>query len=135
MTTPIYLAACMSATSIICTTTLLKRGEQSHHAFDERQAIFHWRTYSQYFARPGLRERLIQFVFFITSFSMFISGFALFAERRFVWAGRPFGPREIGYLFGYVGFLSIILQGGMIGRLVKRFGEGPLVSLGFATLA
>ena len=135
MTTPIYLAACMSATSILCTSTLLKRGEQSHHAFDERQAIFHWKTYTQYFARPGLRERLVQFVFFITSFSMFISGFALFAERRFVWAGHPFGPREIGYLFGYVGFLSIILQGGMIGRLVKRFGESGLVAVGFGTLA
>ena len=37
------------------------------------------------------------------SFSMFISGFALFAERRFVWQGHPFGPREIGYVFGFVG--------------------------------
>jgi MFS transporter, DHA1 family, tetracycline resistance protein len=134
MTTPIYLAAVMSATSILCTATLLKGGPQSHHAFDDREAALHWRTYTKYFARPGLRERLLQFLFFITSFSLFISGFALFAERRFTYEGRPFGPREIGYVFGYVGFLGIILQGGLIGRLVKRFGESALVAAGFIAL-
>jgi MFS family permease len=134
MTTPIYLAAVMSAISILCTATLLKGGPQSHHAFDDREAALHWRTYTKYFARPGLRERLLQFLFFITSFSLFISGFALFAERRFTYEGRPFGPREIGYVFGYVGFLGIILQGGLIGRLVKRFGESALVAAGFIAL-
>ena len=134
ITTPIYLAAVMSATSILCTATLLKGGPQSHHAFADREAAFHWRTYAKYFARPGLRERLLQFLFFITSFSLFISGFALFAERRFTYEGRPFGPREIGYIFGYVGLLGIILQGGLIGRLVKRFGELPLVAAGFIAL-
>jgi MFS family permease len=134
MTTPIYLAACMSATSLLCTATLLKGGRQSHHAFDDRGAALHWKTYARYFTRPGLRERLFQFLFFITSFSVFISGFALFAERRFVWQGHPFGPREIGYLFGYIGFLGIILQGGLIGRLVTRFGESALTAAGFVAI-
>ena len=135
LTTPIYLAACMSATSVLCTAVLLKGGGQSAHAFDDRGAALHWKTYAQYFGRPELRKRLLQFLFFITSFSMFISGFALFAERRFTYGGQPFGPREIGYVFGYVGFLGIILQGGLIGRLVKRFGEVPLVAAGFLALA
>jgi MFS family permease len=135
MTTPIYLAACMSATSILATATLLKGGRQAAHAFDDREKALQWRTYTKYFGRPGLRERLLQFLFFITSFSMFISGFALFAERRFTYQGHPFGPREIGYVFGYVGFLGIILQGGLIGRLVKRFGEVVLVAAGFVALA
>jgi MFS family permease len=135
LTAPIYLAACMSAASVLCTATLLKGGPQSAHAFDDRDAAFHWRTYAKYFGRPGLRKRLLQFLFFITSFSLFVSGFALFAERRFTYEGRPFGPREIGYVFGYVGLLGIILQGGLIGRLVKRFGEVALVAAGFAALA
>ena len=135
LNTPIYLAAVMSATSILCTATLLKGGRESHHAFDDREKTLHWRTYAKYFARPGLRERLLQFLFFITSFSLFISGFALFAERRFTYQGHPFGPREIGYVFGYVGLLGIILQGGLIGRLVKRFGENALVAAGFVALA
>jgi DHA1 family tetracycline resistance protein-like MFS transporter len=134
MTTPIYLAAVMSATSILCTATLLQGGRQSHRAFDDRGAALHWKTYTKYFSRPGLRERLLQFLFFITSFSLFISGFALFAERRFTYQGHPFGPREIGFVFGYVGFLGIILQGGLIGRLVKWMGEPALVAIGFVTL-
>ena len=134
MTTPIYLAAVMSALSILCTATLLEGG-RSHHAFDDQPAVFHWRTYTRYFSRPGLRDLLLQYVFFIVSFAVFISGFALFAERRFMYQGRPFGPREIGYVFGVVGFLGIILQGGLIGRLVKRFGEPMLVASGFAALA
>ena len=135
LTTPIYLAACMSAVSVLCTATLLKGGRQSAHAFDDREATLHWRTYAKYFSRAGLRKRLLQFLAFITSFSFFISGFALFAERRFTYGGRPFGPREIGYVFGYVGLLGIILQGGLIGRLVKRFGEATLVAAGFIALA
>ena len=135
LTAPIYLAACMSALSIVCTATLLKGGTQSQRAFDDRDAVFHLRTYTKFFSRPGLRERLLQFLFFITSFSFFISGFALFAERRFTHDGHPFGPREIGYVFGYVGLLGIILQGGLIGRLVKRFGEAGLVAMGFVALA
>jgi len=131
---PIYLAAAMSATSILCTTTLLRGGREPGVANADRWAALKVKTYGQYFARPALRSRLLQFLFFMLSFSMFISGFALFAERRFTWQGHPFGPREIGYVFGFIGFLGIILQGGFIGRLVKRFGEAPLVIAGFASL-
>jgi MFS family permease len=76
----------------------------------------------------------VQFLFFMLSFSTFISGFALFAERRFEWNGRPFGPREIGYVFAFTGLLGIILQGAFIGRLVQRFGEVALAAAGFASL-
>ena len=71
---------------------------------------------------------------FTFSFSVFTSGFALFAERSVTWNGHPFGAREVGYTFAYSGFLGIILQGGLIGRLVKRFGELPLISVGWITM-
>jgi DHA1 family tetracycline resistance protein-like MFS transporter len=132
-TAPIYLAAAMSATSILATALLLESGAPSR-VQAVRWAPFDWRMYAQYFARPALRPLLLQFLFFMLSFSTFISGFALFAERRFEWNGRPFGPREIGYVFGFVGFLGIILQGLLIGRLVRRFGEASLAAAGFAAL-
>ena len=131
---PIYLAAVMSATSILATATLLKDRARTPAGSRAPWEALKWRTYLRYFARPALRARLLQFLCFMLSFSTFISGFALFAERRFEWDGRPFGPREIGYLFAFVGFLGIILQGGLIGRLVARFGEPALVVSGFASL-
>ena len=131
---PIYLAAVMSAISILATATLLKERVRSVAQPRARWEALRWTTYTKYFARPVLRSRLFQFLFFMLSFSMFVSGFALFAERRFVWDGQPFGPREIGYLFAFIGLLGIILQGGLIGWLVRRFGEPALVVSGFAAL-
>jgi len=138
---PFFAAAVMSATSILCTAALLPRSRPGHGATGdvgpagERLGIFDWGAYVPYFTRPALSGLLAQFLFFSLAFATFMSGFALFAERRLVWHGAPFGPREVGYLFAYAGFLGILLQGGLIGRLVKRFGEPPLVVTGFACLS
>lgn len=130
---PIYLAAGMSALSVLATAVLLRGGPPAAHHPD-RAAALRWSTYTRYFSRPGLGALLLQFFVYMLSFSVFVSGFALFAERRFTWDGHPFGPREIGFAFSYVGLLGIFLQGVMIGRLVKAHGERRLVLAGFASL-
>jgi MFS family permease len=38
-----------------------------------------------------------------------------------------FDVTRIGYLFAFCGLMSAMVQGGMIGRLVKRFGESSLI--------
>jgi MFS family permease len=43
----------------------------------------------------------------------------------------PWTAHEVGLLFMFSGFLGILLQGGLIGRLVKRFGEARLIVAGF----
>ncbi|MFX5793317.1 hypothetical protein ABTD98_19815, partial [Acinetobacter baumannii] len=60
-------------------------------------------------------------------------GFALFAERRFTYHGVALGPKEVGYAFAYFGFLGIVLQGFLVGRLVKLLGERRLAFLSFAS--
>ena len=77
----------------------------------------------------------LQFFLFQFAFSCFTQNFALFAERRYTHDGIPWGPTEVGYLFAYSGFLGIILQGGLIGRLVKKFGEARLIVAGFLAAA
>src|SRR5262249_33876973 len=93
--------------------------------------LLDWGAYLEYFKRPGLDILLLQFFLFCVMFMLFISGFALYLERRFFIHGHPFGPREVGYLYAYSGFLGIIIQGGLLGRLVKRFGESSLAMAGF----
>jgi MFS transporter, DHA1 family, tetracycline resistance protein len=142
LTAPIYAAAGLSLTSILCTTFLLPGGKPpaivgydgSVGPGGTRLSIFEWGVYVELFRRPRLAPLLLQFFCFVFAFSTFMSGFALFAERRFRWDGHPFGPREIGYLFAFTGFLGIVLQGGLIGRLVKRFGEASLARAGFVSL-
>ena len=118
---PILCAAGLSATSILSTYFFLPNttsAEKGSHA-ERRFTLLDWRTYFGYFRRPDLAPLLWQFFAFAFAFSTYMSGFALFAERRFTWHAHPFGPKEVGYLYAYSGLLGVILQGGLIGRLVK----------------
>lgn len=54
---------------------------------------------------------------------------ALFTQHYF-----GFGPHQIGYLFAYVGFVAALMQAGIVGRLVKRFGERALVRAGLVLM-
>jgi DHA1 family tetracycline resistance protein-like MFS transporter len=137
---PILAAAFLSASSIVCTAVLLPKAEPHTNqgaggSGGRRLDVFDWKAYTEYFARPGLGRLLWQFFFFAFSFALFISGFALYAQRRYTFHGHPFGAKEVGYVFAYVGFLGLILQGGLMGRLVKLLGERTLVWTGFAVSA
>ncbi len=132
---PIFAAAALSLTSIL-TTYFLVEDSPRHPRNDERRfTLLDWGNYVRYFRRPGLAPLLLQFWAFAFAFAIFMSGFALYAERRFTWNGHPYGPKEVGYIFAYVGFIGIILQGGFIGRLVKAMGERGLVRAGFVLSA
>lgn len=129
---PIFAAAALSASSVLCTASLLPKAEPHTAQGDtgpggKRLGFLDWNGYVQYFQRPGLGRLLAQFFFFAFAFSFFMSGFALYAERRYVYSAK-----EVGYVFAFVGFLGVILQGGLIGRLVKWLGESTLVWTGFA---
>jgi MFS family permease len=142
---PVYLAAGLSFTSIIATAALLPAGrprQEPETPADgpvapggRRLSIVSWGLYVDYFRRPELGKLLFQFFCFVFAFAWFMSGFALFAERRLTWDGAAFGAKEVGYLFAYSGFLGVILQGGLLGRMVKRFGEVPLLRSGFIAAA
>jgi len=137
---PILTAAGLSATSILSTYFLLPavpvapkevEAEGPPPPAGRRLRLLDWGNYATYFKRPALAVLLWQFFAFAFAFAIFMSGFALFAERRYTWNGHPFGVKEVGYVYAYVGFLGIILQGGLIGRLVKWLGELKLVWIGF----
>lgn len=127
---PIFAAAALSATSILATATLLPSTTPAAASDGRKLSVLDWGAYVQFFKRPELGPLLWQFAVFMMAFSFFISGFALFAERRY-----SFGPKQVGYVYAYVGFLGIILQGGLIGRLSRRFGDLPLVQWGFRLAA
>ncbi|HEV8551616.1 MAG TPA: MFS transporter, partial [Polyangiaceae bacterium] len=145
---PILGAAALSFTSILGTTFLLPRETPGRHAGDaatsdapaapggRRARVLDWGSYVVYFRRATLGVLLVEFFLFTFGFAMFTSGAALFAERRFVWHGAPFGPKEVGYIFMYSGFVGMIVQGALRqGALVRRVGEPALVRAGFVLAA
>ncbi len=63
------------------------------------------------------------------------STFVLYADYRFGW-----GAQAVGYTLALVGVCNAIVQAGLVGKLVKRFGERPMLlsgllfgAIGFAT--
>lgn len=144
---PFIAAASLSALSILATYTMLPKEAPPKTApaktesgpvgpGGKRPSAFDVGTYSEYLRRPNLRGLYLQFFIYTFSFSIFVSGFALFAERRFVWGSppHPWGTREVGMLFAFAGLAGIIWQGGLIGRLVKKHGEFRLSIAGFISL-
>lgn len=55
--------------------------------------------------------------------------FPLFTQHTFGWTAK-----ENGYIFTFVGLVIVLMQGGLIGRLVKRFGERSMLITGLVLL-
>ena len=74
---------------------------------------------------PNLRQ-LIVLLFFVTCvFAFMESTFALWSERAFNW-----GAQQNGYFFAIAGLCGVVVQGFLIGPLVKIYGESFLCFLG-----
>ncbi len=140
----VFTAAGLSFTSILATLVLLPSNPPKPEpdeadesvlagATPVKLSVFDWGGYLQYFRRPRLAPLFWEFFAFALSFSLFTGGFGLFAERRLVWEGKPFGTREVGFVLTYAGILGIFVQGSM-GHITKAFSERTLLLVGFAGL-
>jgi DHA1 family tetracycline resistance protein-like MFS transporter len=70
------------------------------------------------------RLLLTQFTFWF-SFTSWVTVFALFTERVL-----GYGPAQTSYLFIVSSVVTIVVQAGLIGRLVDRYGEGRIAIAG-----
>ena len=139
---PMYAASVLSLVSVL-TTWLLLPNELPPGAATQapagpggkRLGVWQWGEYANYFRRPGLAGMLWQFFAFSIGMAVFYSGFGLYAERQFTWHGQALGVREVGYLFAYAGIIGVFMQGGLVGRLSKRYGEPLLVHIAFVMQA
>ena len=75
----------------------------------------------------GKDFRLVAIVYFllISAFSIMTYAYVLFTEHTF-----GYSAEQNGYLFAFVGMISIVMQGFVFGRLAKTFGESPLAVAG-----
>lgn len=92
--------------------------------------------------RPGLRGALEALSLPGLGLLLAILFMARFAFSTFEWTlplllknTRGYTESQIGYLFGYVGVLIVITQGGLVGRLVRALGERRLVLIGTLAMA
>lgn len=82
------------------------------------------------FRHAPLRGLMLLYFLVLFCFSMMEATLALFCQNRF-----GFGETGTGGLFVYVGVLLVVVQGGLLGRLVRRFGERRLILAGILLMA
>lgn len=130
--TPALIAAALSALAMMLTVLILPESlpqsvRQAHRAMPRADR---WQALAQALRTPNV-GRLIAIAFLATFvFAGIETTFAMWSRRRFGW-----GPEQNGYLFAFIGLISATVQGGLVGRLAKHFGEHRLVVAGAATLA
>ncbi|HWS53407.1 MAG TPA: MFS transporter [Pyrinomonadaceae bacterium] len=125
---PFYFAGALSfANAALLYFTLPETVTPGHPARHARRG---WGDFFRGLRQPDLALVLSIYFLFVVSFSIMTTVFALFTMYRF-----GYGPTDNAYLFAYIGLLAVVVQGGLIGRLVKRFGELALVIAGALLLA
>jgi predicted MFS family arabinose efflux permease len=80
--------------------------------------------------RPGIRRLLLTSFVSILAFSALEATFSLLAKDVF-----SLDQAKVGYVFAYIGTVAVVMQGGLIGPLTRRFGEVRLLVVGLALQA
>ncbi|MEO5894555.1 MAG: MFS transporter [Vicinamibacterales bacterium] len=89
-----------------------------------------WKALKSLSGRKGLRQLLaVDFIYWM-SFAVYQTTFALFGAKRF-----GFDAAHTGYLLSAFGFLGVIVQGALVGPIVKRLGERHTLAVGLLLAA
>jgi multidrug resistance protein len=86
-------------------------------------------SFASVLRRPVVGPAMALFFVSTLCFAAMEATFAIYGEQKF-----RLGPQEVGYLMAFVGVVASVLQGGIVGALARRFGEGVLVRTGFMTM-
>lgn len=132
---PAYVAAAMSLINFLFALKMLP--ESLSEEARRKLAASVRETGLALFARvmkdPAAPLFIINFVM-VFGFAAIEQIFGYFLMARGI-ATRENQSMRLAYIMGFVGIAGIIVQGGLIGPVVKRFGEGAVVRIGLAVLA
>ena len=88
-----------------------------------------WQSYVSLGRRKPVLKALLEIALYHAAFGAFFGSLSLYAERRFQYAGKPFGPAEVGLLYSFWAGISIVMQALFVRPLAERFTPRQL-SLG-----
>ncbi|MDR3606705.1 MAG: MFS transporter, partial [Oligoflexia bacterium] len=128
---PMLTGAAMAAVNLVFAALFLQEPPLSAEARSgNRVKRFDFENIRLTLADP--RTRLAVGLFFLVTFAIaqMETTFAIFMLETF-----GLNARSAGMLLGFSGLIMVALQGGLIGRLAKRFGEIKLISFGLIAAA
>ncbi len=122
---PFYFAAALSLANAVTLYFVLPESlkESARASLPERKNRIIELLES--FKNKEFREINLVYFLLVTAFSIMTYAFVLYTAFRFNYTAE-----QNGYLFAFVGFVSILAQGVLFGRLVKKFGEPSLIVTG-----
>jgi predicted MFS family arabinose efflux permease len=120
---PPYVAAALAAANGIAAYFVLPEPEERSVREEARRSRF--AAFFQEMRRPGIRRLTWIYGLTVLAFSAMEATYALLVTKRY-----GFDPEHTNYLFAYIGVLVVVVQGGMIGRLTRAFGEKKLLVAG-----
>lgn len=89
-----------------------------------------WKALRELGTRANLRVLFAVDFLYWASFAVYQTTFALFGARRF-----GFDATHIGYILALFGVLGVIVQGALVGPVVKRLGERRTLAIGLVLAA
>jgi MFS family permease len=123
LSAPGWVAAALAAAA--ATASWLRLPESRHHAQTEAENWLHPGRFVPILRNSMLVQLLTIGFCIMAAFVMMESTISLFLNKVFGW-----GELGVGLYFLFIGIVIIAVQGGMIGRLTRKFGDWPLCTLG-----
>jgi MFS family permease len=139
LTLPLLLAAAFALLNLVVVLKLLPETlpPSQRLPLPRRRALQPFNQIGRILGQSQVRLLALAFFLFFLSFNGFTAMLVLFLRQAFAW-----GPELSALAFLVVGVVATVVQGGLIGPLVARFGERRLsltgvgfVSVGFLLIA
>lgn len=137
---PFIVAGCLSVLNLLSAFFLLEETKSKDSVPRERK-LFDPNLFREAKQFVNVRETLLISLIYTTAFALMEQAISLYIER--IWVTDLNLPskehiEKTGLLTAYflivVGITAIIVQGGLIGRLTKRFGEAKLTRIGLIAI-
>lgn len=127
---PFFAAASLSLVALVFAVFALPESRSSESVTENQQRSKKGISALKAASKNSQTLLFISILFLVgAAFSGIESVFTLWTERELGW-----GPEQNGYLFMFVGIIGVLIQGGLIGTLTKRFKESQLMIFGLLCL-
>ncbi|MGO9601319.1 MAG: MFS transporter [Isosphaeraceae bacterium] len=127
---PFLVAAGFSTLAWVMVLLRLPESRSSQAEVHEKARVLSWQGLSDTARLPGIGQLVLLGFLSVLAFAALEGTLSLFLERRMHW-----NARTASFVFAGLGFLSALVQGGLIRRLVPKFGEPRLIVWGIAIVA
>jgi len=129
---PFYVAAGISAFNTVLAAVLLRdtlTAAERKKRHEDRAGRLSIANIKKILTRPTTRVLLIVFFGFTIATTILEGAFAFFMLDVF-----GYGAKEVGIVLTITALVMVVVQGGMVGRLAKRFGDRNMAMAGLVVL-